>query len=319
MAVVPVPVATVPVAIVPVAIVRRRRPSGVQLAEWRDGWLFALPFILGVLIFWVGPMLYSLFLVTQDWDMLGTPKFVGLGNLQLILQDPLVLKSLLNTAYYTFIGVPIQLSLALLLALALNVPLRGRSIYRTIFYLPAITPVVASAVVWNQIFNADFGVLNVVLRSIGLPGVKWLFEPAAAKPAFILMSLWIIGPQMVIFLAGLQNVPVELLEAAQIDGASTWQRFFSITLPILSPVIFFNLIIGIIASLQVFTNAFVMTNGGPQNSTLFTVLYIYLNGFRLFKMGFAATLAWMLFWIIMVFTFLQFKLSGRWVYYETKV
>ena len=298
---------------------RRRRPSGVRLAEWRDGWLFALPFLIGVIVFWLGPMLYSLFLVTQDWDMLGDPRFIGLGNIRLLLQDELVLKSLGNTAYYTFIGVPVQLLVALLLAIALNQNIRGRSFYRTIFYLPAITPAVASAVVWNQIFNADFGVLNTVLRAIGLQGVNWLFEPTVAKPAFILMSLWAIGPQMVIFLAGLQNIPAELLEAAEIDGANSWQRFWSVSLPILSPVLFFNLVIGIIGSFQVFTNAFVMTNGGPQNATLFSVLYIYQNGFRLFRMGYAATLAWMLFWIIMIFTFLQFRVSDRWVYYEGKV
>lgn len=301
------------------AIVKRRRPSGVQLAEWRDGWLFASPFLLGVLFFWVGPMLYSLFLVTQDWDMLGAPQYIGLGNIRRILEDELVGKSLGNTAYYTFIGVPIQLFIALLLAIALNQDLRGRSFYRTVFYLPAITPAVASAVVWNQIFNADFGVLNNILRLFGHPGIKWLFEPSVAKPAFILMSLWGIGPQMVIFLAGLQNVPAELLEAAQIDGATSWQRFWSVSLPILSPVLFFNLVIGIIGSFQVFTNAFVMTNGGPQNATLFMVLYIYLNAFRFFRMGYAATLAWMLFWIIMFFTFLQFRIGNRLVYYEGKV
>ncbi|OQA47513.1 MAG: Lactose transport system permease protein LacF [Chloroflexi bacterium ADurb.Bin325] len=298
---------------------RGKRPSGVQLAEWRDGWLFALPFLLGVLIFWLGPMLYSLFLITQNWDMLSAPKFVGLGNIRRLLEDPLVEKTLSNTAYYTFIGVPLQLLVALLLALGLNQNIRGRSIYRTIFYLPAITPAIASAVVWNQIFNVDFGVLNNILRSVGLPGVKWLFDPNIAKPAFILMSLWAIGPQMVIFLAGLQNIPAELLEAAEMDGASAWQRFWAVSLPLLSPVLFFNLVIGIIGSFQVFTNAFVMTNGGPQNSTLFMVLYVYLNGFRYFRMGYAATLAWLLFWIIMFFTFLQFRLSGRWVYYEGKL
>jgi len=297
----------------------RKHLSGVQRAEWRDGILFALPFILGVLIFWVGPMFYSLFLVTQDWDMLQAPKFIGLGNLKAIFGDPLVLKTLFNTAYYTFIGVPIQLLIALVLAVALNVNMRGRSWYRTIFYLPAITPVIASAVVWNQIFNADFGVLNNLLRSVGIHGIKWLFDPPYAKPAFILMSLWAIGPQMVIFLAGLQNIPAELLEAAEMDGASSWQRFWAISLPILSPVLFFNLVIGIVGSFQVFTNAFVMTNGGPQNATLFMVLYIYLNGFHLFKMGYAATLSWLLFWIIMIFTWIQFKVSGRWVYYEGKL
>ncbi len=298
---------------------KRKRPSGVQRAEWRDGWLFAMPFLLGVLIFWLGPMLYSLFLVTQDWDMLSPPQYIGLENIRNMIEDPLMSKSLYNTAYYTFIGVPLQLVIALLLAFALNQNLLGQSIYRTIFYLPAITPAVAFAVVWMQIFNADFGVFNNILRALGLPGVKWLFDPDIAKPAFILMSLWTVGPQMVIFLAGLQSVPAELLEAAEIDGANTWQRFRSVVMPMLSPIVFFNLIIGIIGSFQVFTNAFIMTNGGPQNATLFSVLYIYLNGFRFFKMGYAATLAWLLFWIIMLFTFLQFVVANRWVYYEGKV
>lgn len=298
---------------------KRKRPSGVQRAEWRDGWLFAMPFLLGVLIFWLGPMLYSLFLVTQDWDMLSSPQYVGLENIRNMIEDPLMSKSLYNTAYYTFIGVPLQLVIALLLAFALNQNLLGQSIYRTIFYLPAITPAVAFAVVWMQIFNADFGVFNNILRAFGLPGVKWLFDPDIAKPAFILMSMWTVGPQMVIFLAGLQSVPAELLEAAEIDGANTWQRFRSVVMPMLSPIVFFNLIIGIIGSFQVFTNAFIMTNGGPQNATLFSVLYIYLNGFRFFKMGYAATLAWALFWIIMLFTFLQFVVANRWVYYEGKV
>lgn len=290
----------------------------MQRAEWRDGWLFATPFLIGFVVFWVGPMLYSLFLVTQDWDMLSTPQFVGLQNITNALKDPLVSKSLYNTAYYTFIGVPLQLIVALLLALALNQSLRGRAIYRTVFYLPAITPAVAFAVVWMQIFNTDFGVLNNILRSLGLPGLNWLYNPNIAKPAFILMSMWTVGPQMVIFLAGLQSVPAELLEAAEIDGANAWQRFWGVVIPMLSPVIFFNLIIGIIGSFQVFNSAFIMTNGGPQNATLFVVLYVYLNGFRFFKMGYAATLAWMLFWIIMIFTAIQFFAGNRWVYYEGK-
>jgi len=296
---------------------KRRRLSGIQRIEQRDGWLFASPFLFGFVVFWAGPMLYSLFLVTQDWDMLSPPEFVGLSNIQRMLADPLVAKSLVNTAVYTFVGVPLQLTIALLLALALNQKLRMQSVYRTVFYLPAITPAVAFAVVWMQLFNADFGVFNNILRSMGLPGVNWLFDPKIAKPAFIMMSLWTVGPQMVIFLAGLQGVPVELLEAAQIDGANTWKRFWRVVMPMLSPVVFFNLIIGIIASFQVFNNAFIMTNGGPQNATLFVVLYVYLNAFRFYKMGYAATLSWMLFWIIMVFTFLQFLIARRWVYYET--
>jgi multiple sugar transport system permease protein len=298
------------------AIVKRRRPSGVQLAEWRDGWLFASPFLLGVLFFWVGPMLYSLFLVTQDWDMLGAPQYIGLGNIRRILEDELVRKSLGNTAYYTFIGVPIQLLIALLLAIALNQDLRGRSFYRTVFYLPAITPAVASAVVWNQIFNADFGVLNNILRLFGHPGIKWLFEPSVAKPAFILMSLWGIGPQMVIFLAGLQSIPRELYEAAQIDGAGTGRQFLYITLPMISPQILFNTVMGIIGSYQVFTASFVMTQGGPNNATLTMVLYLYRRGFLMARFGYASALAWVLFAIIMAITLLTFRSSRSAVFYE---
>jgi multiple sugar transport system permease protein len=295
---------------------RKRRLSGVRLAEWRDGLLFASPFLIGVLVFWVGPMAYSLFLVTQKWNMLTPPEFVGLDNIKRLLDDPLVIKSLGNSAFYTFLGVPLQLFVALLLAVALNQKLLGRAAFRTIFYLPAITPSVASAVVWRQIFNTDFGVLNNILRYFGLGPVSWLFDPQIVKPAFILMSLWGVGPQMVIFLAGLQSIPVELMEAAEIDGATAWKRFWLVSMPLLSPVIFFNLVVGIIGSFQVFDAAFIMTDGGPQNATLFMVLLLYVTGFRDFRMGYAATMAWLLFWIITIFTFIQFRISSRWVYYE---
>jgi multiple sugar transport system permease protein len=296
--------------------IRRRRPTGVWLKEWRDGWLFASPFILGLLLYWLGPMFYSLFLTTQDWDLIRPPHWAGLANFGQLLQDPLLSTSLWNTAYYTFLSVPLQLILAFALAMALNQGLRGQSVYRTIFYLPAITPAVASAVVWAQIFNPEFGVLNQILYLFGIPAVRWLFNPPLAKPAFIFMSLWTVGPQMVILLAGLQNIPQELLEVAEIDGAGPWARFRYITVPMVSPSIFFNLIIGIIGSFQVFTSAFIMTRGGPQNATLFMVLYIYQNGFSWFKMGYAATLSWLLFAIILLFTLIQLKLSGSWVYYE---
>jgi multiple sugar transport system permease protein len=297
---------------------RRRLPSGVVLREWRDGWLFASPFILGVLFFWLGPMLYSLFLVSQDWNMITPPQFIGLDNVRQLFADPLLGTSLWNTAYFTFISVPLQLILALSLAIALNQRLRGESIYRVVFYVPSITPAVASAVVWMQIFNPEYGVLNNILHVFHIPPVKWLFEPAVAKPAFIFMSLWTIGPQMIIFLAGLQNIPKSLLEAAHIDGADAWARFRYVVIPLLSPTIFFNLIIGIIGSFQVFTSSFIMTKGGPQNATLFLVLYIYENGFQWFKMGYAATISWFLFTIVLIFTLLQLKLAGSWVHYEVE-
>jgi multiple sugar transport system permease protein len=261
-------------------------------------------------------MLYSLYLVSQDWNMMTAPEFIGWGNIERLMGDKLALKSLGNTFYYTFLGVPVQLAVAFLLAVLLNQPIRGRALYRTVYYLPSITPAVASAVVWIQILSKEYGMLNQLLGWFGISPVSWLFDPAYTRPAFILMSLWSVGPQMVIFLAGLQNVPVELHEAAQIDGANAWRRFWNVTVPLVSPVVFFNLVIGIIGSFQVFTASFIMTSGGPQDSTLFMVLYIYRNAFEYFRMGYAATLAWVLFWIIMAFTAIQFRFANRWVYYE---
>jgi multiple sugar transport system permease protein len=295
---------------------RRRLPSGVRLKEWRDGWLFASPFVLGLLGYWLGPMFYSLVLTVQEWDILSPPRWVGLSNFAQMLADPLLKISLWNTAYYTFLSVPLQMILALALAVALNTGLRGQSTYRTVFYLPSITPAVASAVVWTKIFSADFGILNQFLGIFGIEPVRWLYSPSLIKPAFIFMSLWSVGPQMVILLAGLQNIPVELLEAAEIDGAGRWARFRYVTLPMLSPSLLFNLVIGIIGSFQVFTSAFIMTKGGPQNATLFMVLYLYQTGFNLFKMGYAAALSWLLFVIVLLFTLVQLKLSRSWVYYE---
>jgi multiple sugar transport system permease protein len=290
--------------------------SRLQRREVLFGLLFVSPFLIGMLLFWLGPMLYSLFLVTQKWNMLAAPRFVGLRNIQYILTDPLAGMALVNTAFYTFIGVPLQLITAFALAVLLNQQIRGRAAYRTIYYLPAITPAVASAVVWTRILSSQYGILNEFLRMLGLAPVAWLFNPPFTKPAFILMSLWAVGPAMIIFLAGLQSVPKELMEAAEIDGASTWRRFWKITLPMMTPVLFFSLVVGIIASFQIFTAAFVMTNGGPQNATLFMVLYIFRNGFEYFDMGYAAALSWLLFCVIMVFTAIQFRLSNRWVYYE---
>lgn len=291
-------------------------PSAVYRRRAWEGRLFALPFLLGFLAFWLYPLAYSVYLAFQEWDLLSPPRFVGAENFAQLLTDESIRISIYNTSYYTFLGVPLQLALALGLALLLNVKIRGQALYRLLFYLPAMTPIVASAVVWMQILHPEFGILNSFLRGIGLEPVNWLFEPRAAKPAFILMTLWAVGPQMVIFLAGLQGVPESLYEAASIDGANRRQRFARITLPMISSITFFNLVVGIIASFQVFTTSFIMTNGGPQNATLFLVLYLYRNGFQYFKMGYASAIAWMLFVLIAAFTVLQFRLARRWVHEE---
>ena len=274
------------------------------------------PWLIGFVGLTIGPVAGSAILAFTQWNLLAPPKLIGWANFQTLLGDDLVWTSLYNTGYYTFIGVPVHLLLALLAAIALNVRLRFVNFYRTMVYLPSITPAVASALVWVWIFNPDFGILNALLEMLHLPRSLWIYDPVMAKPSFILMGVWGIGPQMVIFLAGLQSVPDSIHEAAAIDGASTLQRFRYITLPMLTPVMFFSLVVGIIGSFQVFNTAYIMTQGGPANATLFYVLYLYRKAWDSLEMGYASALAWLLFLIILAFTLVQFKLANRWVYYE---
>lgn len=299
----------------------QRRNFKKRSLLWReavDGWLFITPWLLGFLFFTAGPMIGSAVISFLDWEILTPPTWVGLTNFRQMATDPLFRLSLYNTAYYTFIGVPIYLVAALLMALVLNLHLRGITFYRTIFFLPSLTPAVANALLWVWIFSPDFGLANYFLQAVGLPPQKWLFDVNLAKPSLILMGLWGIGSQMIIFLAGLQGISQTLYEAASIDGANEWRRFWSITLPMLSPTLFFNLVIGIIGSFQVFTTAYIATQGGPQNATLFYVLYLWRNGFDYFKMGYASALAWVLLLIVLALTMLQFGLARRLVYYEVE-
>ncbi|MCE7981481.1 MAG: sugar ABC transporter permease [Caldilinea sp. CFX5] len=295
---------------------RRKRRRGPLWREAVDGWLFILPWLLGFLCFTAGPMVASAVLSFWEWEILTPPNWVGLANFRQMAGDPLFRLALYNTAYYTFLGVPLYLIGALGSALLLNLPLRGIAIYRTLFFLPSLTPAVANALLWVWIFSPDFGLANYLLGMIGAPPQKWLFDVNLAKPALILMGLWGIGSQMIVFLGGLQGIPQTLYEAASIDGANEWRRFWNITLPMLSPTIFFNLVIGIIGSFQVFTTAYIATQGGPQNATLFYVLYLWRNGFDYFKMGYASALAWVLLLIILLLTLIQFRLARRLVYYE---
>jgi multiple sugar transport system permease protein len=248
--------------------------------------------------------------------LLGEPTFVGFRNIERALTDELALKSLYNSAFYTFLAVPFQLVISFTLALALTQAIKLRSIYRAGFYLPIIIPIVATAVVWQRVFHPDFGILNEILGVFGVPPQKWLLEPHLAKPAFIFMSFWMIGRQMVIFIAGLGNIPVQLMEAVQIDGASKLRALFTITIPLMTPLIFYNMVIAIINSFQTFVPSLIMTDGGPQNETAFVVLNIYRNGFQFFNMGYASALAWELFIIVVGFTIVQFYVSNKWVYYE---
>ncbi|HEX4840916.1 MAG TPA: sugar ABC transporter permease [bacterium] len=284
------------------------------------GFLLILPWVIGFLAFTAGPMLISLFLSLTRWDVLTPPIFVGLSNFQRLAQDPLFWKSLYNTMIYTILNVPLSLAGSLSLALILNRRVRGVSIFRTLFYLPELTPLVATSLIWAWVLNTHFGILNYLLSRLDLPPVPWLESTTWALPSIVLMSLWTVGgSRMLIFLAGLQGVPEELNEAAALDGASSWARLWHVILPMLSPVIFFNLVLGVILSFQVFTPAYIVTNGGPADSTLVYGLYLYRNAFQYFQMGYASSMAWMMLLLLLAFTWLQFRLLQRWVYYAGEV
>jgi len=301
----------------PLAVSAKRRRSKLAIREAVDGYIFILPWLLGFVIWTAGPMLASLVLAFMRWNLFAPPTWIGLENIKQLFTNPLVGISLWNTAYYTFLSVPLRLIVSLVLALLCVQEMHFRAWFRTFFYLPSVTPAVAMAIVWFWILNPEVGLANSLLRAVGLPPSQWIWDPKTSKPTFILMQMWSAGGNtMVIFLAGLQNIPQSLYEAAQMDGAGYWAQFRNVTLPMLSPVMLFNLVMGIIGSFQVFTSAFLMTAGGPANSTLFTVLYLYRLAFEQFNMGYASALAWLLFLVILVFTLIQLRTSESWVYYE---
>lgn len=280
------------------------------------GLSFVSPWLIGFFIFTIGPVLYSLYLSFTDYQVLLPPRWIGTENFKVLFRDdPLFWKSLYNTAYYVLFRVPTGIILALLLAILLNQRYRGVTIFRSIFYFPSLISGVVLSVIWLWILSPEFGILNMVLSAVGIKAPLWLTDPKWSKLAFVIMSLWSVGPQMIIFLAGLQDIPEQLYEAAHIDGSNWWQDIRYITLPMITPSLFYNIIVLIIGAFQVFTQAFIMTNGGPLDSTLFYVLYLYNNGFRYFRMGYASAMAWILFVIIFSLTLLQFRYSS-WVHYE---
>lgn len=306
----------------PMVAVRAVWASSSRTSAFRkealQGFLCIVPWLLGFLIFTAGPMVASLWLSTTDYEILRPIHFIGSGNFTRALRDPLFSKSLWNTAFYTGLYVPLHILTALLAAILLNTNVHGKGIYRVIFYVPSIMPAVANVFLWMWIFNPEYGLANALLNVFGLPPQKWLYSADLAKPSFVIMALWGLGSAMLIFLAGLQGIDPVLYEASSIDGASAWTKFWRITLPMLTPTLFFNLTMGIIGSFQVFTTAFIATGGGPNNATLFYVLYIYRQGWEFTRMGYAAALAWVLFAIILLVTLIQFRMAGRWVYYEVE-
>jgi len=301
----------------------RRRRSTMARQEAFFAYLFLLPWIIGFVAFIAGPMLASLFLSLTSYNIVAPPTFVGLENfVRAFTQDPLFWGSLGKTFLYAIVVVPLGVGGALLVAMLLNQSLRGTSFYRTIFFLPHLTPAVAAVYIWAWLLNPQFGFVNEIIWKIArIEGPGWLGSKEWAIPALILIALWGIigGNMMMIFLAGLQGVPKELYEVASLDGANPWQRFWNITFPMISPTVFFNSVLAIIGALQTFTSAFVATGGGPAYATYFYALHIYNTAFSYTEMGYASALAWIFFVILVTFTFIQFQASNRWVYYAGEV
>ena len=281
------------------------------------GWLMVSPWLIGFICLSALPMFASLIISFTEWDMLSKPEWVGFENYKtLFFEDPLALHSLNITILFTIVSIPLNIVFGLALAMLLNTSIRGLAIFRTIYYLPAILSGVAVALMWRWIFSSEFGLLNALLSMIGIEGPAWLTDRIWVLPSFVIMRLWSVGGGMIIYLAGLQSIPTNLYEAANIDGANWWHRTRFITLPMLSPTIFFQLIVGFIFSMQIFTEAFIMTNGGPADASLFYLLYLYRQAFQYFDMGYASALAWVLFVVILVLTIILFKTGKSWVYYE---
>jgi multiple sugar transport system permease protein len=301
-----------------------KRGLGLRGREALAGYLFLLPWLIGLLCFTAIPMLASAYFSFTRYDVVNAPEFTGLKNFQEIFtKDRLFWKSMGLTFRYAIIVVPLSLIGSLAAAMLLNQALKGTTFFRTFFFLPHLTPVAASAVLWAWMFNPDVGPVNYFIRnSLGIqdaPG--WFRDPQWAMTGLIIMAMWgaIGGNTMLIFLAGLQGVPQELYEAASIDGATAWAKFRNVTIPLLTPTIFFNMVLGIIGALRVFTAAFIATAGGPAYATHFYALHIYEKAFKHFEMGYASALAWIFFFVMFVFTFIQFRASRRWVYYAGEV
>ncbi|GAV10870.1 sugar ABC transporter permease [Paenibacillus sp. MER 180] len=285
----------------------------------KTGYWFILPWFLGLLLFTIGPMIFSFVLSFSKWDIItgiDSIQFVGFENFIQIFQDELFYQSLKVTFIFALVSVPLYQMIALFAAMLLNMRSRGMKFFRLIFFMPSVIPAVAVSMMWIMILNPEYGILNKALAWFGIQGPAWLQDPSYALGALIVMGIWGIGNTIIIYLSGLQGVPEELYEAAQLDGAGMLRRFINVTVPMISPTIFFNLIMGIIGGFQYFTQAFVMTNGGPLNSTLFYNLYLYNKAFLTYEMGYASALSWILFAIILILTLLVIRSSSMWVYYN---
>jgi multiple sugar transport system permease protein len=294
-----------------------RRGGGPLAGEGRWALAFLAPTLLGLAVLSAGPILATLAISLTKWDLLTAPKLVGLDNFLALLSDDRFLKALRNTFFYTIVSVPVGLVVALGLALALNTKVRGIAFIRTAYFLPVVTSTIAIALVWQWIYSADSGLLNQVLGIFGIASQKWLSDPTLAMPSIIAMSIWQgLGVNVIIFLAGLQAIPSDLLDAASVDGAGSWARLRNVTLPLLTPSVFFTGVLSLIGSFQVFDQIFVLAKPRPTEATITVVYFIYENGFKFFKMGYASAASWILFLIVALFTAVYFRSQNRWVHYQ---
>ena len=305
-------------AVAPPLLPRREKMSRMRRQEAWMGVLYLSPWIIGFIVFVAGPLLASIYLSFTKYNVMRPPQFIGLDNyIYAFSKDDLLIPSIVRTFYYTLLLVPLAMAGSLLVAILLNNKLVLTTVWRTFFFLPTLTPLIAAALLWRWMLNPDVGLVNYLLSLVGIKGPGWLSSTDWAIPGLVLMGLWasVGGSRMIIFLAGLQDVPQELLEAAEIDGAGTWSKFWNVTLPLITPTVFFNLVLGIIFALRTFDVAFIATNGGPARATWFISLHIYQNAFVTFDMGYASALSWLFFIVLFGLTFIQFRLSGRWVFY----
>jgi multiple sugar transport system permease protein len=297
---------------------RSMSDRGYFRKQWYAGVLCASPWLIGFAVFTGGPILFSIIMSFCHYDILNPAQWVGFYNYKWIFtQDPVFWTALWNTLYMVA-GVPLGIVIGLCIALLLDLKLKGMTFYRTLFYMPAIVPAVAASILWIWIFNPTSGLLNSIFAVFGINGPSWLQDASWSKPSLILMGLWGVGGSMIIWLAGLKNIPQHLYEAAEVDGAGVWSRFINITIPMLSPYIFFNLIMGFIGTFQIFSQAYIMTQGGPMNSTLFFAYHLFNTAFRYLDMGNASAMAWFLFVIVFSLTVFQLWLSKKWVHYESE-
>ena len=296
----------------------RYKTGNIEHSHLKWGYFFIGPCIIGLVLFNFGPMIFSLFMGFTEWDIVTAPKFIGIGNYTRMLQDPLVATSLRVTIYYTILSVPLITIISFLIASLLNSGVKGISAFRTIFYIPSIVPSVASAAIWLYIFDPTFGLLNSILRVFKLPPQPFIYSRGGVIPGLAVMAVWGAGNTVIIYLAGLQGISRELYEAADLEGVNKFQRFTRITVPLMTPIIFFNMLMAMIAAMQTFTQVFIMTGGGPNNASLFYSLLLYRTAFNLQRMGYSSAMSWVLFLIIAGLTFVIFRTSDRWVFYGSK-